>query len=452
MHRSTTKKTILINRRVFKKIYIKKLTLCMAVAFLLPFFFSEKVETKIELLDRVIAVVDSGVIMESELNSRVEEIIRRLKSDGTELPPINILEEQVLERLVIEEIQLQIGDRAGVKISDAELNQSLSMIASRSSMDLEQFKENLEANGESYSNLRETVRKELIIQRVQRGKVSANIEISEQEIENFLNSEEGKLRLAEQYNVQQILLPVNSQASEEELRLVQEKGRDIVEKYKNGESFEKLAATYSADQNALEGGGLGWRRASELPTLFVETVVNLKIGETSELIRSGAGLHILRLAEKKGDVVKFEDQTLLRHILVQPSEIRSEKQTENLINEIYEKLIAGNEFKQLARQYSEDPGSKMEGGDLGWSTANTFDPAFETVMNLTEIGQISKPFQSQFGWHILEVLDRRNEDISDNVRKNRAYEIIYTRKFEMELERTLLELRSEAYVDIKLNS
>ena len=160
----------------------------MAVAFLLPFFFSEKVETKIELLDRVIAVVDSGVIMESELNSRVEEIIRRLKSDGTELPPINILEEQVLERLVIEEIQLQIGDRAGVKISDAELNQSLSMIASRSSMDLEQFKENLEANGESYSNLRETVRKELIIQRVQRGKVSANIEISEQEIENFLNS------------------------------------------------------------------------------------------------------------------------------------------------------------------------------------------------------------------------------------------------------------------------
>ena len=442
----------MINRRMFKKIYIKKLTLCMAVAFLLPFFFSEKVETKIELLDRVIAVVDSGVIMESELNSRVEEIISRLKSDGTELPPINILEEQVLERLVIEEIQLQIGDRAGVKISDAELNQSLSMIASRSSMDLEQFKENLEANGESYINLRETVRKELIIQRVQRGKVSANIEISEQEIENFLNSEEGKLRLAEQYNVQQILLPVNSQASEEELRLVQEKGRDIVEKYKNGESFEKLAAAYSADQNALEGGSLGWRRASELPTLFVETVVNLKIGETSELIRSGAGLHILRLAEKKGDVVKFEDQTLLRHILVQPSEIRSEKQTENLINEIYEKLNAGKEFKQLARQYSEDPGSKMEGGDLGWSTANTFDPAFETIMNFTEIGHISKPFQSQFGWHILEVLDRRNEDISDNVRKNKAYEIIYTRKFETELERTLIELRSEAYVDIKLNS
>ena len=435
-----------------KNIYVMKLSLCFTAVLLLTSFLPEKAEAKIELLDRVIAVVDSGVIMESELNQRVQDIIGRLRSEGTELPPKDLLVEQVLERLIIEEIQLQIAERAGVKISDAELNRALSMIASNNSMNLEQFKESMDANKDSYNDLRRSVRKELIIQRVQRGKVGANIEISEQEIENFLNSQEGRSRLAEQYNVQQILLSLKNEAEEALVRSTEKKGLDIIKRYNDGESFEKLAATYSADQNALEGGSLGWRRASELPTLFSDVVVKLRVGEVSELIRSGAGYHIIRLAEKKGDVVKFEDQTLVRHILIHPSEIRSEKQTKDLINEIYERLNQGEEFKQLARQYSEDPGSKMEGGDLGWSKASTFDPAFEAVMHSIVIGGVSKPFKTQFGWHILEVLDRRNEDVSDNVRKNRAYQIIFERKFEQELQRTLIELRSEAYVDIKLTS
>ena len=435
-----------------KSNYKKKLTLSLLIGFLLSSFFSERMEAKIELIDRVIAVVDSGVIMESELNQRVQDIIGRLRSEGTELPPKELLEEQVLERLIIEEIQLQIGDSAGVKISDAELNRALSMLASQNSMNLEQFKESLDANNGSYSKLRDSVRKELIIQRVQRGKVGANIEISEQEIENFLNSEEGRSKLAEQYNVQQILLSLNSEAPESEVNSTKEKGADIIRRYNEGESFEKLAATYSSDQNALEGGSLGWRKATELPTLFSDVVVKMKVGEASELIRSGAGFHIIRLAEKRGDVVKFEDQTLVRHILVQLSEIRSEKQTKDLMNEIYQKLVDGEDFKQLARQYSEDPGSKMEGGELGWSAPDTFDPAFEEVMNSVDTGEVSRPFQSSFGWHILEVLDRRNEDISDDVRKNRAYSIIFNRKFEQELQRTLIELRSESYVDIKLNS
>ena len=435
-----------------KSNYKKNLTLSVLIGFLLSSFFSERMEAKIELIDRVIAVVDSGVIMESELNLRVQDIIGRLRSEGTELPPKELLEEQVLERLIIEEIQLQIGDSAGVKISDAELNRALSMLASQNSMNLEQFKESLDANNSSYSKLRDSVRKELIIQRVQRGKVGANIEISEQEIENFLNSEEGRSKLAEQYNVQQILLSLNSEAPESIVNSTKEKGADIIRRYNEGESFEKLAATYSSDQNALEGGSLGWRKATELPTLFSDVVTKMKVGEASELIRSGAGFHIIRLAEKKGDVVKFEDQTLVRHILVQPSEIRSEKQTKDLMNEIFQKLVDGEDFKQLARQHSEDPGSKMEGGELGWSAPDTFDPAFEAVMNSADIGEVSTPFQSSFGWHILEVLDRRNEDISDDVRKNRAYSIIFNRKFEQELQRTLIELRSESYVDIKLNS
>jgi len=435
-----------------KNKYQKKFTLSLTIGLFLCFFYVEKIEAKIELLDRVVAVVDSGVVMESQLNQRVQDIIGRLRSDGIELPPKEVLEEQILERLIIEEIQLQIGDQAGVKISDAELNRALSMIASENSMNLEQFKESLDANNDSYVKLRDQVRKELIIQRVQRGKVGANIEISEQEIENFLNSEEGRSKLAEQYNVQQILLSLSSSAPENEVNLVKEKGADLIERYKEGESFEKLAATYSSDQNALEGGSLGWRKSSELPSLFSNVVVKMKVGEISELIRSGAGFHIIRLSEKRGEVVKFEDQTLVRHILIQSSEIRSENQTKELINEIHQELIDGEDFKQLARQHSEDPGSKMEGGELGWSSPDSFDPAFEAVMNSVDIGEMSKPFQSSFGWHILEVLDRRNEDISDDVRKNRAYSIIFNRKFEQELQRTLIELRSESYVDIKLNT
>ena len=435
-----------------KNKYQKKFTLSLTIGLFLCLFYVDKIEAKIELLDRVVAVVDSGVVMESQLNQRVQDIIGRLRSDGIELPPKEVLEEQILERLIIEEIQLQIGDQAGVKISDAELNRALSMIASENSMNLEQFKESLDANNDSYVKLRDQVRKELIIQRVQRGKVGANIEISEQEIENFLNSEEGRSKLAEQYNVQQILLSLSSSAPENEVNLVKEKGADLIERYKEGESFEKLAATYSSDQNALEGGSLGWRKSSELPSLFSNVVVKMKVGEISELIRSGAGFHIIRLSEKRGDVVKFEDQTLVRHILIQSSEIRSENQTKELINEIHQELIDGEDFKQLARQHSEDPGSKMEGGELGWSSPDSFDPAFEAVMNSVDIGEMSKPFQSSFGWHILEVLDRRNEDISDDVRKNRAYSIIFNRKFEQELQRTLIELRSESYVDIKLNT
>ena len=413
---------------------------------------SQGAEAKITLIDRVIAVVDSSVIMESELNSRFEEIIGRLRENNTELPPRKILEEQVLERLIIEEIQLQIGERAGIKISDTELNRSLSVMASQNNLNLEDFKESLENEGVSYRDIRETIRKEMIMQRVQRGKVGPKIDISDQEIENFLNSVEGKSKLAEQYNMQQILISLKSNAKPEEVRNAELKAQKIISEYEQGENFSKLAATYSSDQNALEGGSLGWRTVAELPSLFSDQVTNLKIGEISGLIRSGAGFHIVRLAEKRGETVRFEDQTHVRHILVKQTEIRTDLQTKILIDQIYEQLKNGSNFKELARQHSEDPGSKLEGGDLGWNSKNSFDPAFEEMMNKTEIDKISQPFKTGFGWHILEVLGRRNEDVSGSVRKNKAYQIIFNRKFEQELQRALIEMRAEAYVDIKLDS
>jgi len=438
--------------------YLTKILLIMisikkrTVFILLGFLVSTNTYTKIELIDRVVAVVDSGVIMESQLNSRVEEILVRLKNDKAELPPLNLLEEQVLDRLIIEEIQLQLADRAGIKISDSELNQTLSRVSSQNNLSLEEFRLKLEAEGTSYKSFRDTIKKELIIQRVQRGKVGAKIDISEQELENFINSEEGRTQLAEQYNVQHILLSVKSGLSEIEIEAIEDEAVSLLERLESGESFEKLAASYSAGQKALEGGFLGWRTSAELPSLFAEVVTGLTVGEVAQPVRSGAGFHILKLTEKRGNTVKFLDQTLARHILIQPSEIRTENQAEVLINDIYKRLKEGEDFKQLARQFSEDPGSKMDGGELGWSNPGDYDPAFEMTLNVTEIGQLSEPVKSSFGWHIIEVMDRRNEDVSQEEQKNRAYQIIFKRKFDQELQSTLIELRAEAYVDIKLTS
>ena len=409
----------------------------------------EKIESKIELIDRIVAVVDSGIIMESELNKRVQEIIGRLRETSTPLPPEEILIEQVLERLIIEEIQLQIGEKAGVRISDAELNESLIAIALQNSLSLDEFKKSLEDKNLSYRDLRETVKKEMILQRVQRGKVGARLNISEQEIDNFLKSEEGQIRLAEEYRLQQILIPLKKTASSEEVKNAYKKINEVIKKYSLGESFEKLAASYSSGQNALEGGEMGWKRSAELPTLFGPIVKTLTVNSLSQPLRSGAGLHVIKLAEKRGNSVKFEDQTLAKHILVQPSEIRTENQTKTLIIEIYEKINNGSDFSKLAKEYSEDPGSKMDGGKLGWSTSDQYDPAFAKVLDKTEIGKISEPFESSFGWHIIKVIDRRNEDISEEVRKNRAFQLIYGRKYEEELQRMLIELRAESYVDIK---
>ena len=416
------------------------------------FLISFNLIAKIELLDRVVAVVDSGIIMESQLNSRVEEILVRLKSDKAELPPLNLLEEQVLDRLIIEEIQLQLAERAGIKISDSELNQTLARVASQNNLSLEDFRIKLEGEGTSYKSFRDTIRKELIIQRVQRGKVGSKIDISEQELENFINSEEGKTQLAEQYNVQHILLAVKSGSSELETTEIKNNAESLIKRINDGENFEKLAASYSSGQNALEGGFLGWRSSAELPSLFADAVLDMKVGEVSGPLKSGAGFHILKLIDKRGNTVKFLDQTLARHILVQPSEIRTENQAEELINSIYQRLVEGEDFKQLARQFSEDPGSKMDGGELGWSNPGDYDPAFEQTLNATEIGQLSEPVKSSFGWHIIEVMDRRNEDVSQEEQKNRAYQIIFKRKFEQELQSTLIELRAEAYVDIKLST
>ncbi len=417
--------------------------------FLLIFLISPISNAAIELLDKVAVVVEDGIILESEVNARIEQIVESLKQSDTPLPPQEVLFEQIIERMIIEEIQLQRAQRAGVRISDQELNESMAQIAQGNGLSLQDFRSFLEEQGESYEFVREQVRKEMILSRIQRGLVQSKVYISEQELDNFINSQEGQVNLSAEFLIQQILIPINKDQDEETASSVID---TLIEKISDKMDFGDLAKEFSFGEEADNEGSLGWRKINEVPTLFANEISSLRKGEIAGPFRSGAGLHLIKLKDKKGRDIKIEKQTLARHILIQTSEIRSEKQAKDLIEDLYNRSQKGDKFSDLARLYSDDPGSKMEGGELSWTGPGRFDPKFEEVMNSLEINQVSNPFKSNFGWHIVEVLDRREEDISLNIQKNRAYQILFDRKYEEQLEKTLSEMRAESYVNIKLKS
>ena len=417
--------------------------------FLLIVLISPMTNAAIELLDKVAVIVEDGIILESEVNKRIEQIIESLKQSDTPLPPQEVLFEQIIERMIIEEIQLQKAQMAGVRISDQELNESMAQIAQGNGLSLQDFRSFLEEQGESYEFVREQVRKEMILSRIQRGLVQSKVYISEQELDNFINSQEGQVNLSAEFLIQQILIPINRDQDEKTASSVID---SLKEKISKKMDFGDLAKEYSFGEEANNEGSLGWRKINEIPTLFANEISSLRKGEIAGPFRSGAGLHLIKLKDKKGRDIKIEKQTLARHILIQTSEIRSEKQAKDLIEDLYNRSQNEDKFSDLARLYSDDPGSKMEGGELSWTGPGRFDPKFEEVMNSLEINQVSKPFKSNFGWHIVEVLDRREEDISLNIQKNRAYQILFDRKYEEQLEKTLSEMRAESYVNIKIKS
>ena len=417
--------------------------------FLLIFLVSPMTNAAIELLDKVAVIVEDGIILESEVNKRIEQIVESLKQSETPLPPQEVLFEQIIERMIIEEIQLQKAQRAGVRISDQELNESMAQIAQGNGLSLQDFRSFLEEQGESYEFVREQVRKEMILSRIQRGLVQSKVYISEQELDNFIQSQEGQVNLSAEFLIQQILIPINRDQDKEAASSVID---SLKEKISDKMDFGDLAKEYSSGEEANNEGSLGWRKINEIPTLFANEISSLRKGEIAGPFMSGAGLHLIKLKDKKGRDIKIEKQTLARHILIQTSEIRSEKQAKDLIEDLYNRSQDEDKFSDLARLYSDDPGSKMEGGELSWTGPGRFDPKFEEVMDSLEINQVSNPFKSNFGWHIVEVLDRREEDISLNIQKNRAYQILFDRKYEEQLEKTLSEMRAESYVNIKIKS
>ena len=398
---------------------------------------STLLEAKIELLDRIAIIVDDGVVMESQINKAREALEEGYREQNIQLPPKDILLDQIKERLIIEELQLQLADRAGVKISDAELNSSFSRLAANNEMTLEEFISFIESNGDSYEEVRETMRKEMRIQRIQRGRVNSNIEITEKEFEAFLATDESLGELEPELQVRQILVK-NENIANRIIGLISE-----------GSSFSELAKEYSISSNASNGGLMDWRKAIDMPELFENALKDKSIGHISEPLESGSGFHILKLEDKRGQFVQFEDQWNARHILLIPSAIRSNDETEIQLKEIRQRVIDGDDFALLAEEFSEDPGSAKIGGDLGWMGLGVFTPTFEEIMLNTEVGTISEVFESEFGFHFLEVLGKRNHELTDKLIEDRAYGLLYSRKFDEELENTLRTMRAEAFVEFK---
>ncbi|MFT5593429.1 MAG: peptidyl-prolyl cis-trans isomerase SurA [Oceanicoccus sp.] len=398
-------------------------------------------------IDRITAVVDDDVIMQSELKTRVQVV--KNQSKGMRLPPDDVLTQQVLERLIAENIQMQMAERSGIRVSDQQLNQTIETIAKQNGMSLRQFQQALEKDGVPYAEAREQIRRERVISEVQRYRVGSKIQISEQDIDGFLNSARGQSATAEEYRLGHILIQVPSQASKDQIKKAQNKAKKIVKELRNGADFEQTAVASSEGRNALKGGDLGWRKEAELPSLFADIVPSLKKGGISEPIRSASGYHIIKITDKRGGDEQLVRQTRARHILIQETTIRNDKESEQLINEIYKRVKKGEDFAKLAKQFSDDPGSKVSGGDLNWINDGDMVPAFEKTMKATNKGETSKPFKSRFGWHILQVTDYRQKDMGEEVQRNQARQLLYSRRFEEELPIWLRQIRADAYVEVK---
>jgi len=405
----------------------------LTLAILLTF----PLNAKVEILDRVAIIVGDGVVLESQINSMLKSIEQRFAEQGAALPPAESMLEQVRERLIIEELQLQMAIRGGVRVGDGELNQAFEEIAKNNEMTLEAFIESLESEGASYEELRDQVRKEMIIQRVQRGKVGRQVDITEQELDGFLATEGSVKELSPELFVRQILV-------EDKI-----KAEKVLSDLESGEDFQVLAKERSTSANAASGGEMGWRNLADLPSLFADALKGKKKGYVSPPLESGSGFFVLKLEDKRGSLVRFEEQWNARHILMMPTKLRDETFTKSELEAVRDRAMAGEDFALLAKEFSEDPGSAGRGGDLEWLSLGKTAPAFEKMMTTSPLQEISPVFESEFGFHFLQVLGQRTEDLTEEVIKDRAYGIIFARKYDEELENSLRTMRAEAFVEFK---
>lgn len=411
--------------------------------------FSSLVNAQTQPLDKVIAVVDDDVVMASEIHQRVQMVMAQLQSKQTQAPPMNVIQRQVLDQLILESLQLQIGDRVGVTISDQELDQAIARMRTANNFSEAQFQEQLQKDGLSLGALRDQIRRDMIIDRVQKGSVNRRIKVTEQEVKNFLKSKQGQFWASPDYNLGHMVIPVPSSASEVEQNQLKAKAEDIYQRLNNGEDFRRVAVSESKGRDALKGGDMGWRKLAQLPDLFANGVRDLEAGEITQPLRSGAGYHILKVYGKRGNTEQMIDQSKVRHILLKTTAILDDQQAEAKLSEIRQQILDGEDFGELAKEYSDDTGSVLSGGDLGWSLPGKFVPEFEKTINATEIGEVSKPFRSQFGWHILIVDERRRQDMSEQVRTNQATRLLRDRRFEEERINWLQDLHRKAFIDIR---
>ncbi|WAC45624.1 peptidylprolyl isomerase [Pseudomonas sp. SL4(2022)] len=427
-----------------------KLSDCVRPLLLGALFMGTAAHAEVQPLNRVVAIVDNDVVMQSQLDSRLREVQQTIAQRGAALPPEHVLSQQVLERLIIENIQLQIGERSGIRITDEELNQAIGTIAQRNGMSIEQFRAALAADGLSYNDARDQVRREMIISRVRQRRVAERIQVTDQEVQNFLASDLGKMQLSEEFRLANILIPVGEGASSEEIQAADRQSRELYEQLQQGADFAQLAIARSASETALEGGEMGWRKAGQLPPPFDNMIAALSVGQVTEPVRTPGGFIMIKLLEKRGGGNQVRDEVNVRHILIKPSEIRSEAETKRLVERLYQRILAGEDFAELAKNFSEDPGSALNGGTLSWIDPSALVPEFREVMNNTPAGELSKPFKSPYGWHVLEVMGRRATDSSAQFREQQAMTVLRNRKYDEELQAWLRQIRDEAYVETKL--
>lgn len=404
-----------------------------------------------ELLDRVAAVVNDGLVLKSELNEQMVIISARLKEQNLELPAQNVLQQQVLERLVMQEIEMQRAKRLGITIEDETLNNALQDVAERNKISLAQLPQELAKQGIDYPSYREGVRRELTLTLLRQRDVVAHIYVSPRDITQFMERQKNKPSAASEYNVSHILIAVPQDSTADQLDLAEKRAHEVYDRAKKGEDFAKLAVAFSNAQTALDGGSLGWRKGPELPTFLADLVVKMKPGDVSEPLRTPSGFHLVRLNElRSADSQVILDQVHARHILMKTTELLDDATIQQKLNALRDRIMKGEDFAGIAKVSSQDPSSAVEGGDLGWTGPGTFVPEFEKVLDGLHENEISEPFHTQFGWHIVQLLGRRKFDGTDDLRRQKAFAQLRASKADEETELWLRRLRDEAYVETKM--
>ena len=400
-------------------------------------------------LDRIVAVVDDDVVMQSELEDQLNRVREQLRKQGTSLPPTAVLRHQVMERLILQKIQLQVAGRTDIVVDDEGLDQTILDIAKQNNLTLSQFREILKSDGYAFEDFRQNIREEITIARLRKREVDNRVRVTQQEIDNYLSNEANEGPNEKELRISHILIAIPTGATDDEEQAAREQATAVYERLQAGEEFGDVAISTSDGQQALERGDLGWRKASQLPTLFADTVMSMKVGDTSGIITSPSGYHLIKLMDERSSEKIMVEQTHCRHILITPNELISDEEAVVRLRQLKLRLEGGADFAELARTNSDDRGSALQGGDLGWVSTGEMVHEFEEVLSFTRVGEISKPFKTNFGWHILQVIGKRSHDGTDEVRRQKAQAAIRQRKTDERLQSWLRRLRDEAYVELR---
>ncbi len=404
----------------------------------------------VQPIDQIAAVVNDEVITRQELERRYQEITRQMRGQNMQLPPRKLLEQQLMERMITELALLQFAKNSGIRVDPVQVERAVQRIAEQNKLTVDQLRTALEQDGVNFDRFRENIRNEILMARTRERQVDNKLTVSDAEIEGYLQTQSAQGK-DEEFNLSHILVTVPENASPEQIQARKARAEDILNQLNKGGDFAQLSASYSDAPNALQGGSLGWKASGQIPALYVESLRNLKPGETAPLLKSANGFHIVKLNEKRGkDVTTVITQTRVRHILIKPSELTSESDAKTRLQQIRERVEQGGaKFEDLARQYSEDLGSGAKGGELNWVNPGDLVPEFQKAMDALKPGELSQPVQSPFGWHLIQVLERRQQDVTEERQRLQARQNIRDRKSEEAFQEWVRQVRDQAYVELR---